>query len=1049
MQFRVLGALEVLDASGRPLVLTGAKERSLLAALLINPGEVVSTDRLCEILWPDAPPSNPTNALQARVSALRRALGEPDVIVTQSPGYRLSIGAEDVDATRFEALLGEARKTSKAGLASAIEVYDRALELWRGTPFADFVYQDFARPEISRLEELWLAAKEERIQVMLDVGRHSEVLGDLDALVVEYPLRERFWGQLMLALYRSGRQADALRAFQEASKRLGEDLGIEPSLELRQLEDAILTQDSSLAGPSGKDTAPDHNLPARLTSLVGRSTDIERVVGLLADQRLITLTGPGGVGKSSLAVACGQEALAGFDDGVWLVELAAVSDPGLVPVEIVRSLRLEVGDRSTLDVLCEVLRDRNLLVLIDNCEHLVDAVAGTVAAILQRARHVRIIATSREPLAVTGEILWPTRPLSVPSGTADEVDLEGYDAVKLFVERARAVDPDFNLDTQTAPAVVEICSRLDGLPLALELAAARVRNLPVAEIAARLGDRFRLLTGTARTVLPRQQTLEATIAWSYELLPEDEKRLFRRLSVFAGGWTLAAAEGVGPNPDRVLDLLARLVDRSLVVTDHAGDVPRFFMLETIRDFAARELAESGEEKEAALRHAGWFLALAESAELQGPGQSGWAKTLSTEHENLRAAVIGALHHGEPETALRLGGALGWWWFFGNRDEGRAVLDQLLAATSDSAGPDRVSALQARVLLDLFGATPHTMELAAEAFTTALALDDAGSAARAKVFVALGGVFGPAIEPSLALLDEALGVFRESRDVWSEGFARFQRMEVVGHKGDLRAAIDEGQASLALMQKTGDPWAISAALAHLGRYGRLTGRVEWAKGITEQALEVAKERGLPHTVQYVMTDQAYLHLLCGDPEQARRLFTEALEIALEVGNQVGVASIHNGLAESYLASGAVEEAGRLHREAAAQFEAIGLRTAVAYTVARLGLVEECSQRWEKAAVHYNTAHDAAITSADVIDLIPCLEGLGRTLAARGEMARSARLLRAGSTLRERTGLAPLPVEEAATRNAETVVGSALAPQVLEAIATELRNLEPTAMASLAG
>lgn len=1048
MEFRVLGPLEVIDDDRSPIVLSGVKERTLLAALLVSPGEVVSSDRLIDIVWSEELPANPLNALQARMSALRRSLGGSDVIVTQPPGYRLAVGSDDVDVGRFERLLGEARNAAGGHSPAAVDLYDQALSLWRGDPYADFAYQDFFRPEISRLEETRLDARAERIEVMLEAGRHAEILGELEALVVRHPLRERFWGQLMTALYREGRQAEALRSFREASRILGEELGIEPSRELRQLEEAILSQDAALSMSIEAVKGPRHNLPARLTSLVGRVTDTEQVTGLLEDHRLVTLIGPGGVGKTSLALACGEAAVSRFGDGVWLVELAAVSEGELVPAEIARSLGLGTGDRSTLEQVCDALRDRELLILVDNCEHLIDAVAGTASKILERAPEGRMIATSREPLGVPGEILWPTRPLAAPGGDTDLADLEGFDAVQLFVERASASFPDFALDENTAPSVSEICRRLDGLPLALELAAARVRNLSVAEIATRLDDRFRLLSGTARTVMPRQQTLEAAIAWSHDLLTEKEKALFQRLSVFAGDWSLAAAEALAPNSDEVIDLLGRLVDRSLVMVDSSGPVARYSMLETIRAYAHRKLVESGAEKEAALGHARWFLELAESAEFQGPEQGEWATRLSQEHDNLRIAVAHALRHGDSETAIRLGAALGWWWFFGNRDEGRNLLDQVLEATTDRHDLARVPVLHARALLDLFNPSPRSMEVAEEALATALALEGADAAALSKVYVALGGVFGPETERSLWLIDEALSVFQESGDRWGEGFAGFQRMEILAHKGDLRQAIVAGEAALACFRETGDPWAISAALAHLGRYGRLTGRLEWAEEVTGEALDLARIRRLPHTVQYVMTDHGYLHLLADDHDGAREIFEKALARAVDVGNPVGAATIRNAMAESHLTLGSVEDARRLHSEALSGFREVGLDVGVAYTEARLGLTAEVAGRLEEADRHHHETLRSASKAGAVIEAIPALEGLGRVAAAGSDLERAARLLCAGASLRSRSGLTALPVERAVTDSVVSRVRTDLGPEVFERIAEEVKAMDPAAVAAMA-
>ncbi|HSM44339.1 MAG TPA: BTAD domain-containing putative transcriptional regulator, partial [Acidimicrobiia bacterium] len=807
MRFRVLGPLEALDTAGDPVALTGIKERTLLAALLVNPGDVVSTDRLIDIVWPERPPANPANALQARVSALRRSLSDPGVIATQPPGYRIGVSPEEVDATRFESLLDEARRSSTP--STAVEVYDRALGLWRGDPFADFAYQDFARAEILRLEELLAMAKEERIQLLLDLGRHGEALAELESLVIEHPFRERLRGQLMLALYRSGRQADALRAFADAARALGDELGIEPSAELRDLEEAILVQDPSVAGPAQIAQQRLHNLPARLTSLVGRSQDVSRVVDLLSEHRLLTITGPGGVGKTSLAVACGQELMGRFEDGIWFVELAAITDPALVPVEIARSLSLDIGDRPTPELICEVFADRRMVLVMDTCEHLIDAVAATIATLLRKAPELRVIATSREPLGVPGEILWPTRPLAIPTDEGTAEDAASYDSVRLFVERARAVYPDFELDAETTPDVVAICRHLDGLPLALELAAARVHSLAVNEIASRLDDRFRLLTTGPRTVLPRQLTLEATISWSYDLLTEEERALFRRISVFSGGWTEEAAGAVSSRHGGVFDLLSRLVDRSLLTIDRSSAVSRFSMLETVREFAARELATSGDQDETVQLHAEWFLDLAESAVFQGPDQARWEQALSAEYENLRVALLRTLETGDPATALRLGGALGWWWFFGNRDEGRALLDQLLDGTSDADLPERVPVLLARARLDLFGPTARSLSAAHEALVLADRHGDAGGVAKAAIYLALD----PTTERS-TMLDEAIDFFATAGEPWDEALARFQRMERLARDGDPNAAIEEGETALRLFRTTGDPWAISAALAHL-------------------------------------------------------------------------------------------------------------------------------------------------------------------------------------------------------------------------------------------
>ncbi|MFL6222801.1 MAG: AfsR/SARP family transcriptional regulator, partial [Actinomycetes bacterium] len=595
MEFGILGPLEVRHGPGL-LRVPGAKERALLADLLVHAGRVVSADRLVEDLWGDDPPGNPANTLQGRVSALRRALGPAGagLVVTRPPGYVLEADPGQVDAARFERLVAKAGRA--AGDAAAGPLQD-ALGLWRGPALAEFADQPWAQAEAARLEELRLGAVEALVELRLAAGDHTGLVGELEGLVAEHPTRERLRGQLMVALYRSGRQADALEVYQATRAVLAGELGIDPSPELQRLQQAILVQDPALEAATPRQQ-PRHNLPERLTSLVGRSEELREAAKLVEQHRLVTVTGPGGAGKTSLAVELARRLAAGYPDGVWLVELAALRDPALLGEVVAVTLGLGeepagpgVAPPAVTERLASFVADKGLLLVLDNCELLVEACAGLARRLLQAGPAVRVLATSREVLGVPGEVVWPVPPLAVPAapestpavpgaavtdadGEAPEM-LAGYDAVRLFVERATAADPGFVLDSTSGPVVAELCRRLDGLPLAIELAAARVRALPPAELAARLGDRFQLLAGGGRATDPRQQTLRATIDWSWELLDDADRRLLRRLSVFSGGWTVAAAEAVcggdGLEPGEVLNGLFRLVDRSLIVA--AGGDP--------------------------------------------------------------------------------------------------------------------------------------------------------------------------------------------------------------------------------------------------------------------------------------------------------------------------------------------------------------------------------------------------------------------------------------------------------------------------------------------
>jgi predicted ATPase/DNA-binding SARP family transcriptional activator len=570
VEVRLLGPLQVVGDDGGVVAVNGSRLRALLARLALDAGRVVPADVLLEDLYGEEQPGSPDNALQGLVSKLRRALGHPEAIVHRGGGYALELEPGSVDLVTFERLAAEGRSSHGDGdSARAVSRFDDALSLWRGPALMDFAYDEFAQPTIARMVESRAGMLEDRSEALLALGRHHELVSELEPLVSEYPLRERLRTQLMLALYRSGRQAEALRQFQEARRVLGEELGLEPGPELRRLEAAMLVHDPALEAPNAPAAevrAPPErrtNLRAPLTATIGREHDLADLRDLVGTHRLVTVVGPGGAGKTRLATEAARSLVDGFGAGVWLVELAPLADPGAIAPAIAAALGIPdlpgvvfAGDQA-LGRVADFLAEGQRLLVVDNCEHLVDGAARVVEALLASCPDLKVLATSRERLGVPGEKLWPARPLALD------------DAVELFAERASEVAPAFALTEGTRPLVAEVCARLDGLPLALELAAARARALPLADIAARLDERFRLLTGGPRTGEVRQQTLRAVVDWSYELLFDDERRLFERLSVFAGGCDLAASEAVCadellPASD-VADVVARLVDKSMVV----------------------------------------------------------------------------------------------------------------------------------------------------------------------------------------------------------------------------------------------------------------------------------------------------------------------------------------------------------------------------------------------------------------------------------------------------------------------------------------------------
>jgi predicted ATPase/DNA-binding SARP family transcriptional activator len=631
LEFRVLGPLQVAK-DGRVLPLGGFKQRGLLALLLLDRNRVVPRDRLVDVLWGESPPASAANSIQNYVSKLRRLFGDGEpagagAIVTEPPGYRLRVLPGELDSDRFERLIAEGSEALGAGKAEQAEnAFADALTLWHGRPFADFADEPFAKAESARLEQVRLRALEERVEAQLLLGRHAEVATELPSLIGQHPLEERLRAQLMVALYRSGRQADALGAYQDFRRLLADELGLDPSPDLREIERRILRQDPALAAPAAPSVgielppaaSPDFplpaapkqtNLPVPPTPLIGREQELEEAGRLLRAHRLITLTGPGGSGKTRLALQLAADAVDDFPDGVVWVPLQALRDPELVLPTIARAV-------GTGEALVDGGSERRLLLVLDNFEQLL-ASASRVGTALAQLPHLKLLVTSREPLHLGAEYEFPVAPL------------REREAVALFIERASAAKPDFADDG----VVVEISRRLDCLPLALELAAARVKVLAAAELLKRLDRRLPILTGGPRDAPERQRTLRATIAWSYELLPPDEQQAFARLAVFAGGCTLDAAEQAC---QASLDTVAALIDKNLLRRE--GD--RYFMLETIGEYALERLEESGELEELRQRHADYYLEQARSVErlIRSPQAAGAIDRLEPEHDNLRAAL---------------------------------------------------------------------------------------------------------------------------------------------------------------------------------------------------------------------------------------------------------------------------------------------------------------------------------------------------------------------------------------------------------------------------
>ncbi|HLL65001.1 MAG TPA: BTAD domain-containing putative transcriptional regulator [Micromonosporaceae bacterium] len=904
---RVLGPVEV-QAPGHPAVSPAPAVRALLARLALTPGRVVSADALTDALWGEQLPADAANALQIRVSKLRRALSgaglDGNVIATRAPGYLLTLPAEAVDAHRFEQAAARGRAAAVAGDSeAALAHYTAAMALWRGTALADLGDAEWVCAERIRLTELHLGVVEDRLELLLGAGHCGEAVADLERLVTEHPLRERLYRLLMLALYRTGRQADALAVHQRLRHRLADELGIDPSPELRALAEAILRQQvPGVSGPPppreptsaapaaapGSQPGPGTSgvVPRRLTSFVGRDADLRTVLEQLRPARVVTLTGPGGVGKTTLALEAARRIDATVADTVHIVRLAALP----VDADVAEAFAGQLGisgsgpGAAAAEAVVEHLRNRRVLLVVDNCEHVVDAAAALVEELLQHTADVRVLATSREALAVSGETQIAVGPLAVPDEAAGPADVAQSAAVRLFLDRAHSARPEFALNAGNAAAITSICRQLDGMPLAIELAAARVKALPPAEIAARLRDRFSLLTGGPRNSDARHRTLRATIDWSHDLLSEAERHLLRRLAVFHGGWTLGAAEQVcgfgGIEHADVAELLFRLVDRSLVVADPATG--RFRLLVTIREYALARLLDADEVDTCRRRHLAHYLAVAQEhgplVRFAGPH---WDR-IAGEQDNLRAALDLCLQDpGDLDSGFGLATALVTFWSYGKRYEGVRALTALL----ERGGPDavRAGALQGICRLHVYYPTPQSRAAGRESIALFGALGDDHNAAVSRLLVAWEGQYGGDTAEHRAMIEQARNVLGDAERGWWRAMTYYVEASVDLRGSDFDASARHWRRSLELLESAGDRMMAGAARAHLAIALRRLGRHHEAVPLLRQAAEESREQQSMHGYAFALVQLAHTMLDVGETADVPALLAQAEEVARQVRN----------------------------------------------------------------------------------------------------------------------------------------------------------------------
>jgi predicted ATPase/DNA-binding SARP family transcriptional activator len=1042
MRFGLLGPLAVWNDRGAAVTIPRGKVLALLADLLVHAGEPMSADRLVEDLWNGDAPPKASGALHSKVSQLRRALeqAEPrgrDLVASTPAGYVLRVDADAIDAERFAATVAEARARAEPA-ARAAGLTD-ALALWRGPALADHADEPFALPLARRLEEQRIAALEDLVDARLAVGEHASLIGELDELVRRHPRRERLRAAHMRALYRAGRQADALASYEQLRVRLLEDLGLAPSPELARLQRAILVQDPDLEVALPDTRHPRTNLPVPLSRLIGRDAAVADVIDRLCSGRLVTLTGPGGVGKTRLALAA-AERLAGAParpdpavDRVWAVELAGweVPDGGDCSDRIAEHVAAVLGipdvaagrpgppvrTAGVTGRLARALADRHVLLVLDNCEHVVGPVATLARALLEAAPGLRILATSREPLGVPGELVWPVPPLDVPDGNAAE-GLARSSAVQLFVERAAAGAPGFALDGDNAAAVATICRRLDGLPLALELAAARVRGLGVHALAERLDDRFALLAVGEGSTPARHRTLRAVIDWSWDLLTPAEQAVVRRVAIHADGFTLAAAEAVGvAGPgvaaDEVAGLLARLVDRSLVVVEDTSARVWYRLLETIAEYATERLAAAGETDATRQAHAQHHVELAEqaNAHLRGHDQRRWLDRLDTEAANIRLALDWAVERGDAALALRLASAMSWYWFLrGRHREGYRSLGAALAVAGEASPGCRALATAWRSVL---GLVLFLEDDRAAMWRSVLRLyddvDDEAGRAHARWLLALV-LFDTDESPAAApLAEQALEGFRRVGDDWGMAAA----LNVLGWtalaRSDLAEAKRMSEQSLALFRQLGDRWGQVRADDLLGVLAEAAGDLDRATSLHRDGLHLAEEIGLWPAVADHLGRLGRLATLRGDFAAADTLNHRALRLARDLAFEHGVEFAHIGLGLSARRQGHLDDAERHLQVGADSYRADGFRPGLAFALAELGFVAELRGDEPAARARHLEGLAAARASGDARSVALAFEGLAGVAALAGEAADAARLLGAATAVRASVG-APLPPVE---------------------------------------
>lgn len=936
IEFGVLGPFH-LKVNGEFVELDGRKPQILLAALLVNAGKVVPTDLLMDALWDSTPPPSARNLVQVYVSAIRKAIAAGAssgsghaTIVTRHPGYLLAIEERQLDSKRFESGVNEARRALAEGqVRRGVDRFRKALGLWRGAAFVDFAYASFVQAEAARLESMRLHSIEDRIDAELSLGLHNDVLAELEGLVVRHPLRERLRAQLMLALYRCGRQADALGVYREGTRILAESLGVAPSSELEELEMAIILRDRSLdvahdsinardreryvlashlndgastpnsvveqrtnANLGLPDEAPHPgNLPRPSTKFIGRENELDEIRHALGASQLVTLTGTAGSGKTRLAIQAGNELLRRYPDGVWFFDLSRLSDKDEVADEIARTLGIrQHSNRPVAETLLHYLEGRTILLILDNCEHLLEQCRSVITMVTDAAPNTRVLTTSRKGLDVEGEAVVEVSPFETPSlqDARNPSQLKDWKVVKLLVNRANEVNPDLALDRQNAGAIATICQRLDGIPLAIELAAARLDVLTPHQLSEYLTDRLDVLVAQSTQRTERHQTLRAALDWSYDLLTAEDRSVLRALSVFGGDAAPESLEHVcgqlGLSRPQVLDALRHLGASSLVRGFSDGSSMRYRVLETIREYS-RELLPPNEARLLADAHLEWFLRLAEEAEshFRDPDQAMWLDRLEREHDNLRAALRWAQSERRAADLIQMAGALWFFWYVrGYLSEGYGWLQEVVSRPNAKSSYLNRALHGTAVLALNLGFNQEAEQLCREVL--ALCKEDSRPEDEALALNILGLIarYEADYDQANALHYRALAVATTCDSKLQIGVSLNFLGLVAWYEDDPKKALELIEESSKIFRDLGDLWTYSLSLTFLGHAAAAEERFGTAIALFQEGLSISHRLRNPSITTVCLEGLAKIADVSGESDKAPRLLSESMRLHETLG-----------------------------------------------------------------------------------------------------------------------------------------------------------------------